>query len=135
MSQTSEVSECRVGLRNSLNLRWEILEDHKTRRVFDCHPILQLPSDMPQDNSGRYFLDCTAYGDCPISRMTRVQYAQSQTSTCLYPHPYPSTSNIISRVDGSGDDWFHWPGYELHLRNFVWLARMQTARHLLDCTR
>jgi hypothetical protein len=90
---------------------------------------------MPQDNSGRYFLDCTAYGDRPISRMTRVRYGRSRTSTRLYPQPYPSVSTIISRVDASGDDWFHWPGYELHLRDFVWLARMQTARRLLDRTR
>jgi hypothetical protein len=90
---------------------------------------------MPQDNSGRYFLDCTQYGERPISRMTRVTYARSRTSTRLYPRPYPSISNIINRVDESGDEWFHWPGNELHLRDFVWLARMQTARRLLDRTR
>jgi hypothetical protein len=90
---------------------------------------------MPQDNSGHYFLDCTQYGECPISRMTRVRCDRSRTSTRLYPRPYPSLSQIISRVDGPGDDWFHWPGYELHLRDFVWLARMQTARCLLDRTR
>jgi hypothetical protein len=90
---------------------------------------------MPQDNSGRYFIDCTPYGERPISRMTRVSYKQSRTSTHLYPCPYPSISNIISRVDGSGNDWFHWPDYKLHLCDFVWLAQMQTARRLYDRTR
>jgi hypothetical protein len=122
------------GSRMSLSNRWEFLDDHKTRRVLYCYLILPLSFIMPQDNSGRYFLDCTQYGERPISRMTRVSYDRSRTSTRLYPCPYPSVSSIITRVDESGDDWFHWPGYELHLRDFVWLARMHTARRLLDCT-
>jgi hypothetical protein len=123
------------GSREFLSNRWEFLEDHKTRSVPGYHLTLPLSSNMPQDNSGCYFLDCTAYGHRSISRMTRVTYARSRTSTRLYPHPYPSVSNLISRVDGPGDDWFHYPGYELHLRDFVWLTRMQTARRLLDRTR
>jgi hypothetical protein len=87
---------------------------------------------MPRDNAGRYFLDCVPYGDRAISRMTRTTYFQSRNSTRLHSRPYPSPNNIISRVDESGNDWFHWPGYELHQRDFIWLARMQTARRLLD---
>jgi hypothetical protein len=118
----------------SLSSRWEFLDDHKTRRVLNHYLIFPSSFIMPQDNSGRYFLNCTAYGNRSISRMTCVTYEQSRTSTRLYPRPYPSISNLISCVDGPGDDWFHYPGYELHLRDFVWLARMQTARHLFDRT-
>jgi hypothetical protein len=123
------------GSQELLSSRWEFSDDQKTQTVLDCHLIIPLSSTMPRDNSGCYFLDCTAYGDRPISRITRVTYERSQTSTCLYPHQYPSISNMISRVDGPRDDWFHWPGYELHLQDFVWLAQMQTARRLLDRTR
>jgi hypothetical protein len=66
--------------------------------------------------------------------MTCATYERSCTSTRLYPRPYPSIRSSISRVDGPGNDWFNWPGYELHLRDVVWLARMQTACHLLDRT-
>jgi hypothetical protein len=66
--------------------------------------------------------------------MTWNTYDCSLTSNRLYPRPYPSPSNIISCVDGPSNNWFHWPGYELHLWDFVWLVQMQTARRLLDCT-
>jgi hypothetical protein len=109
-----------------------ILDDHKTRRVSGGRLPSPPSSIMPKDHSGRYFLDHPYFGERTVSRMTRNTYDRSRTSNRLHSRPYPSPSAIITRVDEPGNDWFHWPGQELHLRDFVWLARMQTARRLRD---
>ena len=38
----------------------------------------------------------------------------------------------MERVDGSGNAWYHEVAPDLHLRDFVWHARMQTGRRLED---
>jgi hypothetical protein len=120
------------GSQALLSSQWEFGMTIKRQHICSHFLIPNLSSSMPQDKFSRYFINSTLYGKCPISRMTRVMPKRSRTSTCLYPRPYPSISSIISNMDEPGNDWFHWPRYELHLQDFVWLAHMQTARRLHD---
>lgn len=46
----------------------------------------------------------------------------------MYPAPYPSPLDLMTRVDADGEDWYQDTGIELYLSDFIWLAHMQSAR-------
>ena len=46
----------------------------------------------------------------------------------MYPHPY--AHSLIERVDEAGDGWYSDCADDLHLCDFIWFARMQTARRM-----
>ena len=86
---------------------------------------------MPRDNLNRYYVP-GGYGQCTITRMSRMAYARSANSTAMYAHPYATADTLIQRVDGQGEDWYHDEANDLHLRDFIWFAWMQTACRMRD---
>ena len=86
---------------------------------------------MPRDIQGKYYVTGN-FGERRISHMTRSNYPRSRSSTRLYPIPYPSPNDIMERVDSPGQSWYREEARDLHLRDFIWHTRMQTARHLQD---
>ena len=84
---------------------------------------------MPIDTSGTYWVR-GAYQGRFISRMSRTAYTRAHNSTHMYPAPYPTPLELMNRVDAAGEDWFQDTGPELHLSDFVWLTRMQSARRM-----
>src|SRR6202000_615007 len=86
---------------------------------------------MPRDNLNRYYVP-GGYGQRTITRMSRMAYARSANSTAMYARPYATADSLIQRVDGQGEDWYHDEANDLHLRDFIWFARMQTARRMRD---
>jgi hypothetical protein len=84
---------------------------------------------MPRDSKGRYINHGLTNGST-ISRMTRVTFPRSRMSTRMYPQPYPTPDQIIDRVDAVGQGWYHDEANELHQRDFIWYARMQSARRM-----
>ena len=51
----------------------------------------------------------------------------------MYARPYATADSLIQRVDRPGEDWYHDEANDLHLRDFIWFTRMQTARRMRDC--
>ena len=51
-------------------------------------------------------------------------------STHMYPRSYPTAHSLIERVDEAGDGWYSNCADDLHLRDFIWFARMQTAHRM-----
>ena len=85
---------------------------------------------MPRDIQGRYFSDRYQKARS-VSRMTRVVYERSRLSTRGNPHPYPSFTSIIDRVDkNDGDLWWNDDFQAVHLKDFVSAAWMQAVRRL-----
>ena len=64
--------------------------------------------------------------------MSRMVYSRSANSTTMYARPYTTADSLIQRVDQQGEDWYHDEASDLHLRDFIWFARMQTARRMRD---
>ena len=86
---------------------------------------------MPCDNLNHYYLP-GSYGQRTITHMSRMAYARSANSTAMYARPYATANSLIQRVDGQGEDWYHDEANDLHLRDFIWFTRMQTARRMRD---
>ena len=82
---------------------------------------------MPRDNASRYFIP-GAFSSHTISQMSRMTHTHAAYSMCMYPRSYPTAHSLIERVDEAGDGWYSDCADDLHLRNFIWFARMQTAR-------
>jgi hypothetical protein len=86
-----------------------------------------LPTTMPLDQQQCYWVAGT-YSRRSITRMTRSSYSRARNSRL----PYPTPTEIVVRADAEGQEWYHDPVYDLHLRDFVWYTRMQTARCMID---
>ena len=86
---------------------------------------------MPRDNLNRYYVH-GGYGQRTITHMSRMAYTRSANSTAMYARPCAMADSLIQRVDGQGEDWYHDEANNLHLRDFIWFARMQTARRMRD---
>ena len=86
---------------------------------------------MPRDNLNRYYVP-GGYGQCTITHMSQMAYTRSANSMAMYARPYTTADSLIQRVDGQGEDWYHDEANDLHLRDFIWFARMQTARRMRD---
>jgi len=84
---------------------------------------------MPRDNASRYFIP-GAFSSHTISRMSRMTHTRAANSTRMYPRPYPTAHSLIERIDEAGDGWYSDCADDLHLRDFIWFARMQTARRM-----
>ena len=84
---------------------------------------------MPRDDASRYFVP-GAFGTHTISRMSRMSHSRAANSSRMYPHPYPSALSLIERIDQAGDGWYGDCADDLHLCDFIWFARMQTARRI-----
>ena len=85
---------------------------------------------MPIDASGKYWVR-GSFQERVISRMSQTSYTRARNSTRLHPRPYPSSEQLIRRMDSTDDEsWFQDTGDELHFSDFVWQARMQTARRM-----
>ena len=50
----------------------------------------------------------------------------------MYVCPYATTDSLIQRVDQQGEDWYHDEANDLHLRDFIWFAQMQTTWRMRD---
>ena len=86
---------------------------------------------MPHDNLNRYYVP-GGYGQHTITRMSRMAYARSANSTAMYARPYATADSLIQRVDDQGEDWYHDEANNLHHRDFIWFAQMQTAQRMRD---
>ena len=81
---------------------------------------------MPRDDALRYFVP-GAFGTHTISRMSCMSHSRAANSSRMYPRPYPSALSLIEKIDQAGDGWYGDCADDLHLRDFIWFARMQTA--------
>ena len=81
---------------------------------------------MPRDNTSRYFVP-GAFSSHTVSCMSHMTHTCTANSLHMYPHPYPTAHFLIKRIDQAGDGWYSDCADNLHLRNFIWFARMQTA--------
>ena len=88
---------------------------------------------MPIDESGRFWVR-GPFQSRTISRMSRATYARARNSSNSAPRPYPSSRSLMTRVAMDGNAWYQDTGPELHLSDFVFLTRMQTARRLSERT-
>ena len=86
---------------------------------------------MPRDNLNCYYVP-GGYGQRTITRMSRMAYSCLANSMAMYAHPYTTADSLIQRVDGQGEDWYHDKANDLHLRDFIWFARMQIAHRMRD---
>jgi hypothetical protein len=97
------------------------------------HPTI-LFFTMPRDHANHY-QPSGFYCQRTITRMTRVSYPRTRNSSRLCPQPYPSPADLISRVDAEGNAWYRDVGDDLHMRDFIWLTRMQSARRMEERVR
>ena len=101
--------------------------NRKISQAFSLTPLTHFA--MPRDNASRYFIP-GAFSSHTISRMSRMTHTRAANSMCMYPRPYPTAHSLIERVDEAGDGWYSDCADDLHLRDFIWFARMQTARRM-----
>ena len=99
----------------------------KINQAFRLAPLTYFA--MPRDNASRYFIP-GAFSSHTISQMSRMTHTRAANSTRMYPRPYPTAHSLIERIDEAGDGWYSDCADDLHLRNFIWFARMQTARRM-----
>ena len=84
---------------------------------------------MPQDLQGRYWAHGNFHSRV-VTRMSNINHPQARGTTRFSPIPYPSSDTIIARMDADDDQWYHDTGADLHPRDFIFQARIQTARRL-----
>ena len=101
--------------------------NRKINQAFSLTPLTHFA--MPCDNASRYFIP-GAFSSHTISRMSRMTHTRAANSTRMYPCPYPTTHSLIERIDEAGDGWYSNCADDLHLRDFIWFACMQTARRM-----
>ena len=61
-----------------------------------------------------------------------MAYSHLANSMAMYACPYATADSLIQRVDGQGEDWYHDEANDLHLQDFIWFTRMQTAQRMRD---
>src|SRR5258707_6154028 len=93
--------------------------------------LTPLPSfiTMPRDLQGRYWAHGNFHSRV-ITRMSNINHPRACGTTHFSPTPYPSSDTIIAQMDANDDHWYHDTGTDLHPRDFVFQARIQTARRL-----
>ena len=101
--------------------------NRKINQAFSLTPLTHFA--MPRDNASRYFIP-GAFSSHTISRMSCMTHTCAANSTRMYPRPYPTAHSLIERIDEAGDGWYSDCADDLHLRDFIWFARMQTARRM-----
>src|SRR5882724_3404947 len=84
---------------------------------------------MPRDLQGRYWAHGNFHSRV-ITRMSTANHSRARGTTRFSPTPYPSLDFIIARMDKENDQWYHDTGTDLHPRDFLFQARIQTARRL-----
>src|SRR5882724_9325650 len=84
---------------------------------------------MPRDLQGHYWAHGNFHSRV-ITRMSTASHPRARGTTRFSPVPYPSSDSIIARMDEDNDQWYHNTGADLHPRDFMFQARIQTARHL-----
>ena len=84
---------------------------------------------MPHDDASRYFVP-GAFGTHTISCMSHMSHTHAANSSRMDPCPYPSALFLIERIDQAGDGWYGDCADDLHLRDFIWFAHMQTTCHM-----
>jgi hypothetical protein len=82
---------------------------------------------MPVDASGRYWVP-GSYQHLTISRTTRRLFPRARDSLRFEDIPYPSTVEIMARMDADGESWYQHAGEDLYLHDLLFQVRIQTAR-------
>ena len=82
---------------------------------------------MPSDDKNRYFVR-GSFQHRTISWMSCANHSRSRLSTRYHLAPYRSPSLMMDQVDSPSYNWYHDEGQDLHQCDFLFLARMQTAR-------
>ena len=62
--------------------------------------------------------------------MSRANHPRSRLSTRYAPELYCSANQLMDQMDHAAYNWYGDVGQDLHQRDFIFLARMQTARRL-----
>ena len=84
---------------------------------------------MPRDERDCYFM-CGSFQQGTISHMSRTDHPRSRLSTHHYSAPYRSPSLMMDQVDSPSYNWYYDEGQDIYQRDFIFLARMQTAHHM-----
>src|SRR5258707_10092325 len=84
---------------------------------------------MPRDLQGRYWAHGNFHSRV-VTHMSTTNHPRARGTTRFSPTPYPSSDSIIARMDADDDHWYHDTGADLHPRDFMFQARIQTARRL-----
>jgi hypothetical protein len=82
---------------------------------------------MPVDTSGCYWVP-GSYQHLTISRTTRQTFPRARDSSRFDAIPYPSTAEIMARMNVEGESWYQHAGEDLYLHNLLFQARIQTTR-------
>src|SRR5258707_1826810 len=109
---------------------------YKRNDTIEQGPHTQPPSSvflMPRDLQGRYWAHGNFHSRV-ITRMSTTNHSRARGTTRFSPVPYPSSNSIIARMDKDNDQWYHDTGADLHPRDFIFQAHIQTARHLSQRT-
>src|SRR5258705_4392496 len=93
------------------------------------HTQLHFLFTMPRDLQGHYWAHGNFHSRV-VTRMSTTNYSRARGTTRFSPTPYPSSDAIIARMDEEDDRWYHDTGTDLHPRDFLFQARIQTARHM-----
>src|SRR5882724_2656641 len=105
---------------------------YKRNDTMEQGPHTQPPSSvftMPRDLQGCYWAHGNFHSRV-ITRMSTANHSRACGTTRFSPIPYPSSDSIIARMDEENDQWYHDTGADLHPRDFLFQARIQTARRL-----
>ena len=86
-------------------------------------------SMMPRDDRNRYYV-CGHFQTRTISRMSRAVHPRSCLSTHYTPEHYRSANQLMDQMDHAAYNWYHDVGQDLHQRDFIFMAHMQTARQM-----
>ena len=86
-------------------------------------------------NSSNHFWVHGSFQEQSISRMTTTSYNRACNSSPYTYSPYPTVTQIMTRVgeNSSNDMWYQDDGADLHLCDFLLVARIQTAQRLSMC--
>src|SRR5258708_1469136 len=84
---------------------------------------------MPCDTCGHYWVKGNFQSHI-VSRMSSHNCSCAWGTTQFSPTPYPSTNSIITHMDDEGNNWYHDMGTDLHLRDFIFQVRIQSARRM-----
>ena len=82
---------------------------------------------MPRDEHNHYYVH-GHFQTWTISHMSCAVHPRSCLSTGYAPEPYRLSNQLMDQMDHAAYNWYHDVCQDLRQRDFIFMARMQTAR-------
>ena len=87
---------------------------------------------MPLQSNGQSYSTRGHFSHRTVTRLSVGVHTRARLTTRVAPRPYPTAADIAYRMDtiAPNDPWYNHLGDDLFYRDFIYQARIQSARRM-----